>query len=218
MEKKSRDKFIREGDRNTKFFHATTQYRRHKNNISQLKQPDGTWMHKRQDIVMALTDFFQNIISERVDTSPIPPGLIEPIISDPDNATLISLPTLGEIWNALESIGSLKSSGLDGFPSLFYKHSWDQFHHTIEDMITHFFHNIHNLSHINHTNLAFIPKCPNPTLPNHFCPISLCIVSYKIISKLLAKRLKPLLPKIISPMQFAFVAQRQITNNIIISH
>ena len=53
---------------------------------------------------------------------------------------------------------------------------------------------------------------------NHFRPISLINFNYKIISKILSNRLKPLLHKIVSPTQFAFLKGRSIHNNTILAY
>jgi hypothetical protein len=51
-----------------------------------------------------------------------------------------------------------------------------------------------------------------------FPPISLCNAIYKIISKLVATRLKPILPLIISQEQGGFVEGRKILDGIIVAH
>jgi len=48
--------------------------------------------------------------------------------------------------------------------------------------------------------------------------IALCNVVYKIISKVIANRIKPLLPSLISEQQTGYVEGRQILNNIIQAH
>ena len=67
----------------------------------------------------------------------------------------------------------------------------------------------------NSTFLALIPKDVNPSSFNRFRPISLCNSSYKITAKLLANRFKPLLGKLISPLQGGFVKGRNIVDNVI---
>ena len=71
---------------------------------------------------------------------------------------------------------------------------------------------------LNSTYIALIPKSKNLVGVTDYCPISLCNVIYKLISKVLANRLKEVLNVIISPYQSAFILRQLITNNIITAY
>ena len=74
------------------------------------------------------------------------------------------------------------------------------------------------LKALNATLITLIPKKNEAKTPNHYRPIALCNVVYTIISKVIANRLKPLLPTLISQEQIGFVEGRQIKDNIIHAH
>ena len=71
--------------------------------------------------------------------------------------------------------------------------------------------------YLNQTLIALIPKQLGPETVSHFRPISLCNTVYKIVLKILVHRIKPLLPRLISPMQAAFLEGRRGSNNVIIA-
>lgn len=64
------------------------------------------------------------------------------------------------------------------------------------------------------THIALIPNKSNPVHLTYIRPISLCNVIYKIISKVLANKLKQVIDSIISDTYRTFISGRLITDNI----
>ncbi|KAM2740124.1 hypothetical protein EV2_034162 [Malus domestica] len=123
-----------------------------------------------------------------------------------------------EIKDAVFQMGRLKAPGPDGFQGVFFQSYWDIIEAEIKGLVAEFLNGGTSLKPLNSTNIVLIQKIPNPESVSHFQPISLCNYSYKVLSKILTNRLKPLLSDIISHSQNAFVKGRQIQDNIIIAH
>ena len=126
--------------------------------------------------------------------------------------------TADEIKATLFLMGPTKALGPNGMNALFYQKFWhvvgDNAISTVLDYLN------SGVMHpdINHTNIVLVLKVKNPEKMFDFRPISLCNVSYKIISKVLANKLKQILPTIISPTQSAFVLGRLIIDNILVAY
>jgi hypothetical protein len=70
----------------------------------------------------------------------------------------------------------------------------------------------------NETIVVLTPNVQNPDCLKYLRPISLCNVVYKLISKVIANRLKTILGEIVSPNQSAFVTGRLISDNMILAY
>jgi hypothetical protein len=70
---------------------------------------------------------------------------------------------------------------------------------------------------VNETEIVLILKKNDPEVLKDFCPISLCNVIFKVVSKCLVNRLRPTLQDIISPSQSAFIPGLLITDNALMA-
>ncbi|KAL5557491.1 hypothetical protein UlMin_039727 [Ulmus minor] len=213
---KSRLKWKLEGDRCTRFFFLSTLTRRKFSRIDHIKGNDGQWLTSRDQIGQAFMQRFLATYDEPIHSEFDLHHLISPTISDADNALLLSIPDWEEIRTTVFKMGSFKAAGPDGFPSLFFKSYWEIVGEDVISSVRDFFITGTLHPYINSTNIVLVPKSKTPSNINHFQPIAVCNVIYKVISKLLAERLKPLLTRLICPTQGAFVPGHSIHDNSII--
>ena len=111
----------------------------------------------------------------------------------------------------------LKTSGSDGMSFFFYQTYWDLVGDEVTSSVLHFLNSASLPANLNQTFVTLIPKVKNSEYVSKFWPISLCNVLYKFFSKVLANRLKRILPSIITEHQSAFTKSRLISNNILVA-
>ena len=110
-----------------------------------------------------------------------------------------------------------KAPGPDGFTAGFFQSMWSIVGTDVCSAVKSFFASGRLLKVFNCTALTLIPKCSSPSKLSDYRPISCCNIVYRIISGVLAQRLKGLLPDIISPEQTTFVPGRRIADNILLA-
>lgn len=119
------------------------------------------------------------------------------------------------MFQAILSLPTGKALGLNGYTVEFYKVFWPQIEPLFMSMITDFFLNgtlpeILKIAAISLTH----KKDKDVYESSSFCPISLLLVDFKIISKLIAHRFENLLPQFINPDQSGFVKTRNAFDNV----
>ena len=110
-------------------------------------------------------------------------------VSDEMNYELNKPFSENEVRIALEQMHPYKSPGPDGMSTCFYQRYWSHLRQGVGKVIVDCLNNRGSLAAINHTNVILIPKKKNDNIVQDFQPISLCNVSYKLISKVLVNRM-----------------------------
>ena len=175
-------------------------------------------MEELEEVVGVALAYFDNLFQARVeDQMEEFLNAVQCMMTDDMREFLSFEFTVEEVKVALFQMGPTKAPRPDGMNAIFYQ----KFKHVVGNSIVlavlDFLNNGNMLPDINHTNILLIPKVKNSERMSEFRPISLCNVIYKIISKVLANRLKQVLPQIISPTQSAFVLGRLITDNVLVA-
>ena len=114
------------------------------------------------------------------------------------------------------SLKAFKTQGPDGLHAGFFQRFWLVVGTLVVEEVRKIFTAMEIAEELYRTHITFIPKIPGLETLNNYWPISLCNIVYKIVSKILVARLRPLLGKLISPLQFAFIPSRRGTDNAII--
>ena len=114
---------MREGDKNTEFFHRMTNSHRRRNCMSKIKL-NGIWLTEEQEIKGGMVSAFQNLLSNPGDWCPTLNGLDFDRIGV-EEATSLEVFIVEDVFSALLKLNGDKAPGLDGLSLAFWQFYWD---------------------------------------------------------------------------------------------
>lgn len=214
---KSRVKWLQEGDANTSFFHGVINWKRRSNSLKGLSL-NGQWVEDPYVVKKEVKKFFESKFSESSDVCPNLDGVPFSRITERDNVCLTAKFEIEEIKEAVWDCDGSKSPGPDGYNFRFIKEYW----HLLKDDMKQTMDEFHDTGKwprgTNSSFLALIPKIDSPQSLNDFRPISLVGCLYKVVTKILAARIKKVLPQVITDTQFAFLGGRGMLDSVLIAN
>ncbi|RVW43464.1 Transposon TX1 uncharacterized 149 kDa protein [Vitis vinifera] len=206
---KSRELWLKEGDRNTGYFHRMANAHRRNNSLDRI-MINGEWLTEDQEVREGIVNAFQNFLSEEPGWRADIEGLHLNQITLREAEDLEKPFTEEEIHGALMEMRGDKAPGPDGFTMAFWQECWPFVKEEVVDLFKEFFEYGSFSKYLNTTFLVLIPKKGGAEDLGDFRPISLFGGLYKILAKVLANRLKKVLDRVVSTDQNAFVRGRQI--------
>lgn len=222
LKQKAKLHWLEFGDKNNKTFHNAVRARQAQNTIREIRCQDERIVTSQEDIKVEAERFFSDFLNKNTDnyegtTVEELQELVDFRCSVEDCSMLEAEVTEEEIRKVLFAMPSNKSPGPDGFPCEFFKIAWPVLAHDFTVAIQSVFRFGFLPKGVNSTILALIPKKTDSMEMRDYRPIACCNVLYKVVSKLLANRLKLLLPRVITESLSAFIKERLLLENVLLA-
>jgi hypothetical protein len=214
---KSRVKWLKEGDKCTKFFHLMANSNKRFNSIDSLLI-DGSLSSNSDDIREHAANFYESMFTESLSWRPRLDDLEFDSLSAGEASSLEAPFLEKEVKDVIFGMDGNKAPGPDGFSMAFFQACWEVLKEDIMAVFSDFHDRGKFEKSLNATFISLIPKRPGAMELKDFRPISLIGGIYKIISKVLANRLRLVMNNIISSPHNAFVKGRQILDSVLIAN
>ena len=210
-------------DKPSKYFYDLEKMRGKSKNIEELSNENGNTINTKEDILAEIEHFYTKLYSQeptnKTEQEKIYKLLEKKQIDPSEMETLGDFITTKEIKTALNQMQSNKSPDSDGIPNEFYKTFWPELKEELCEMLN----NIYIKQSLSQTQkqaiIKLLYKKGDPRELKNWRPISLLNTDYKILSKIMANRLKPKMEILIGKDQYCGVPNRSInTANSILTN
>lgn len=214
-QERARSKWHVEGDRNTNYFHRLANIKTKTKPITAIKVDDNI-VDDPEQIAILFKNHFQNLFSSNIvlQVDSLVEDVIPTLISDYTNNLLTLVPSQEEIKKAVFELNKDSAPGPDGFGAIFFQTYWNIINKDVCNAVVEFFTKSWMPPTYNSNTIVLIPKNEQADSVEQFRPIALANFKFKIITKILADRLAPIMKSIISKEQRGFIQGRNIRDCI----
>lgn len=215
---RSKAQYVVEGERSTKFFFGLEKTRQRANCIKEVLLSSGERVKEQQAIFRGLSAFYEDLFKkqgiQREELDKLL-GLITAQLTEVEVRACDKDITVEEIEQAINGVKACKSPGSDGLPGEFYK----AFKSILIPVLLEVFMEIEDKGGLSPSMsrgvLTLIyKKKGDPADLRNFRPLSLLNSDYKLLTRILANRMKDVLPSIIAPTQAYGVPGRDIAETV----
>ncbi|GKB47584.1 hypothetical protein Tco_0898337 [Tanacetum coccineum] len=217
LKQKAKIEWLRVSDSNSAYFYKVVKGHTNRSRIDPVVNMDGNYLMGDQvpmDFVAHYSSFLgQQGINQALNSDNLFTTKLDSYVA----SYMLCAVSTQEVKEAIFSMGDDKSLGPNGYTTAFFKEAWDIVSTDVTKAVKEFFINGMFLKEVNHTIIAFIPKVSSPTRINDYRPISCYNVIYKYVSKIISNQIKDSLRSLVSPNQSAFIPERRITDNILLT-
>jgi exonuclease III len=208
--------FFKDCDKGMRFFHSLMSQRHRRRHIPAIVRSDGMLTSSAEEVGREFVSYYKELLGTSKHTIPLRAEVVQSgaCINVDSHAYLLAPVLADDIKQVLFSMDDNKAPGPDGYTSAFFKKAWNIVEVDFCSAVKDFFASGELLKQLNHSTIALVPKSANANSAADYRPISCCNVTYKVISKIPARRLAHVLHDIISPSQNAFLGGRLMADNI----
>ena len=218
---RSRAQWLEFGEKPTPYFLSLEKLNYVNKTIKEIQKTDIICISGQEEILKEVKCFYKNLYTER----PRKTGLTEsfkklnieevPKIPEGKKHLREGEITMTELKRALDSTKNNKSPGLDGYPIEFFKAFWDDLSPFMLRSINNSFEKGSLPQSQKEGLITCLPKGDKPRkFLKNWRPISLLNSAYKLVSTVIANRIKMVLTDIISKEQKGFVEGRNISEKL----
>ncbi|KAL3686361.1 hypothetical protein R1sor_008935 [Riccia sorocarpa] len=218
---RSRSKWAEQGEAPTRYYFQLAKAKFARETITSLEAPDGTIKDEPRDIQRIIKTHYEELFREESTSEAALQDrraalqLLQQRISEQQKNELEEEPLTAEVEANIAGMQDEKAPGIDGLTVEVVRKLWWKVKNNCMAMVITFWRKKEISERDTRGVIKLLPKSENRKLIKNWRPITLMTFTYKLVSRIMATRIKALVPNLVDQQQTGFVAGRNITENVL---